>query len=409
MLLLPACSDWLQPGFGPTHTNYNSLEKRLTVDNVDDLEEIWSDSSSLTSLLVSGDLAYGNWQAGTSLGVRALDLDTGATAWNRTLAANQLAGYSQPVAFVGDELWRSYVPDAPRMDMTALDPETGDVIRTETTSFLASPPVTLGDQVVWVEFPFPDPSAPATLRVLDRATRATVWTYTFPVTSGGDNGTPIPTLRDGRIYVANGTLLYGFDATGCGAPTCEPLWVLSYGAVGTPTAGGSGRVFVVYSHIASNHGATWHESRLIAVDGATGAEEWSVPYAGRESGFSLQNGGITGVAVAGDVAYVLGYREMAPDPTETTLTAFRIGGGCTGSTCALWSADVAGSAIAVAGGVVYVGTQDAVVAYPAAGCGAATCAEVAELPVTGGASGLIVARGKVLVSTAEGITAFGLP
>lgn len=72
-------------------------------------------------------------------------------------------------------------------------------------------------------------------------------------------------------------------------------------------------------------------------------------------------------------------------------------------------------AVAVAGDVVLVAGrlasgETALQAYPAAGCGAATCVPLVDVEVTGTFSGgLAVARGQVYVSTSTGLHAFGLP
>jgi hypothetical protein len=72
----------------------------------------------------------------------------------------------------------------------------------------------------------------------------------------------------------------------------------------------------------------------------------------------------------------------------------------------------------VGGDVVYVGVDGAVLAFPRDGCGAATCAPLARLPVPGSTRSLAIAQGHLVVASARAdqpyaatatVTAFALP
>lgn len=56
----------------------------------------------------------------------------------------------------------------------------------------------------------------------------------------------------------------------------------------------------------------------------------------------------------------------------------------------------------MAGGVVYVPDADGLHAFPAGGCGAATCTEIAAIPLSGVASHVVVASGRVYAVTSDG-------
>jgi hypothetical protein len=55
----------------------------------------------------------------------------------------------------------------------------------------------------------------------------------------------------------------------------------------------------------------------------------------------------------------------------------------------------------VAGGVVYLPDAVGVHAFPAGGCGAATCAEIANIPVAGTPRSVTVSDGRLYVLTAD--------
>jgi outer membrane protein assembly factor BamB len=195
-----------------------------------------------------------------------------------------------------------------------------------------------------------------------------VWT----AATGGPVGSS-PAVVGGVVYVgSNDGKLYAFDAAGgattcTGTPTtCTPLWTATTGGpVGSSPAVVGGVVYV-----GSNDG------KLYAFDAAGGATTctgtpkvctplWTAATA--DAVFSSP-------AVVGGVVYV--------GSNDGKLYAFDAAGGattCTGTpkVCTpLWTATTAGvvaSSPAVAGGVVYVGSNDGkLYAFDAAG-GAATC------------------------------------
>src|SRR5215831_14538129 len=86
-VLLSGC--WLQPGWGPTRQNFNSLENTLTSANVATLAPAWSSGTALRSEpLASSAAVYtaqvdGDKSSGFALHVEATDRNSGARLWRR--------------------------------------------------------------------------------------------------------------------------------------------------------------------------------------------------------------------------------------------------------------------------------------------------------------------------------------
>jgi hypothetical protein len=83
---------------------------------------------------------------------------------------------------------------------------------------------------------------------------------------------------------------------------------------------------------------------------------------------------------------------------------------------AIGESDAQWTEAVVAGDLVYVGssehwesTSSMLQVFSANGCGQATCDPILSLPVDGLVKDIIVANGKVFVSTTTGVYAFGLP
>jgi hypothetical protein len=139
---------------------------------------------------------------------------------------------------------------------------------------------------------------------------------------------------------------------------------------------------------------------LSVLDPSTGAVQWTGALGGPASGPA---------AVTADVIYV---------PTsDGRLVAFAAAG-CGAATCPkLWETPLGAPgaspdvAPVVAGELVYAGTAGGTVIVAAAGgCGADTCAPLTTLQVGGPVNGLVVDGGRVLVGTSTArLVAFGLP
>jgi PQQ-like domain len=173
---------------------------------------------------------------------------------------------------------------------------------------------------------------------------APMWTTTGVPVSLGNTGTP--TVANGVIYIADGSTLYAFDATGSSGcsgtlKTCAPLWT---GAMSGPSS-----------------------TAAVVADGTV--------YAGTESGLDA-----------------FGAAGTTNCSTTTTL-----------KTCApLWTAPVVADALAVADGVVYAATNgalDAVDATAPADCpGTGTTRTCTLAPLWTSANSTYVYTGSLTVA-----------
>jgi outer membrane protein assembly factor BamB len=327
------------------------------------------------------------WPAG-SVGVRAVDLASGDLSWETPLATGLGSPDGTDVAFSGSELLLAHRNASAGFDLARLDAATGDVVASEPMGSTWWPFVTAEGRVGHV---YADDSQDDTLTLVVRDhVLGTLWTYDFPPPSapppGGEAAysTPTPTMADGKVYIAVGAALQAFDAAGCGASQCAPLWTSRLlGSNQPPIAGADGRVFIVSARSYEYRGGRYHTANLDVLDGTSGSPLWSATYRG---GNVISNGGISDVAVAGDTVYVSGYRDLPPDGREHTLTAYAAAG-CEGDPCALWTAQAPEGVLAVAGGVVYLGDREFeagdVRAFAAEGCGATTCVPLTSVAVPG--------------------------
>src|SRR5262249_13326211 len=143
-----------------------------------------------------------------------------------------------------------------------------------------------------------------------------------------------------------------------------------------PVAEATGSVFVLSG------------SELVALDRTTGGDAWRAELGTGATG--------TGIAVADGTVYV-----TAVDSSGTTGTLLALpAAGCGAATCApAWTTAPggAGGSPVVAGGVVYSSTPTAVVAVAAAGCGGSTCDPLISVPQPA-AGRLAVSDGRVYVA-----------
>ena len=375
-LALSGC--WAQVGFGAEQQRHNPFERGITADNVAGLTERWAvdfAGSGVSEPMVSGGRVYvGN--AGSNprtYEAVALDAGSGEVAWRRNLMpATDGVAITNPLAFSGPDLWTSHL-SAHGTTLVRLDPDDGAVLATE-DAFVYGPVVTSGDVFAYVTVA---PSfSERHLVVRDRATYATLWTREFTVADQLEFA-----MANGRVYVTNGPDLMAFDAAGCGAATCDPLWqvTLTEGQpLGNLAVGPGDRVVVTtpYHTVYDRHGFPIPVgSNVIARDGATGAPLWTASVTAVASG----------IAVTDEAVYVPTRQIPADAPGEPVrgshgLTAFSLADGAT-----LWAAttDATPAEPLSAGGVVYTGVGNTLLAYAAGGCGAATCPALATFPGAG--------------------------
>lgn len=380
--LLPGC--WLQVGFDAGHTRHNDAEDVLTVDTAGSLAQAWTVAlgSGAAEPMIRGDRAFvttGGFDAATGesfVGARAYDTTTGAEAWRRTFI--------------------NFCCAAPSIDYPT--------------------PVFIDNQM-WAGYfllyssirPVGGFGAPVRLDPVNGAQlgREENITVTPPVEADGHivqqtMGTDlVPELdvRDARTRAAQWQAQLPRPSTP--APFTGPPPVVVDGrivathaaqVVGYPLAGcGSGVCPAAWQRddlgaptaLAAQPGRgevlVTAGDQLLALSPTTGTTLWSAPLGAASSG----------LAIAGDTVFV---------GAAATLSAFPAGG-CGAATCEpAWTAALGTSATAAptaAGGAVYVGGTGAVEVFPAEGCGAATCPSLATVPVAGPVRHVVVADGRL--------------
>ncbi|HEU0031420.1 MAG TPA: PQQ-binding-like beta-propeller repeat protein [Kofleriaceae bacterium] len=187
---------WPQLGFGPAHTSANPNETLLDVTNVAGLQLAWASTTGLRpgGVSVASGRAYVGSENNT---LYAFDAVTGRRVW-RAFAGNDI--FDTPAAAYGHVY----------------------VISNDGWLYAAASRTGV---VEW---------------------KADVHPYaTAPI----DTARFSPTVYNGMIYVAIGSRLFAFSASGCGAATCQPAWYadlpIIVGSWQTAPAIGKGNVYVV--------------------------------------------------------------------------------------------------------------------------------------------------------------------
>lgn len=401
-LALAAC-DWGQPGFGPDRSSYNAFESAIGVDNVADLDELWSaplvPASSSAEVLRVGGRVFAVANAGSAIDgstLAALDAKTGEELWSKAYPGMGDPAY--PTTNVTITTWKDRVIVARAFgtsagELTALDMATGDVVWTVTSGARAyAEPVVAGD-TIYVGSTEVLSAFTSRVSTFDAATGAPGWGHDF-----GRILRPRVAVSAGRAYVTAGDTLEVYDAagvTGCTGSECQPLWTASItqGQTGTgtrPAVAGA----VVY--VGASGGAL-HAFAAHGCARPTCAPLWTGPAGGQLSTS-------TGPAVAGDSVYVT--------TVESEVVAFAAGG-CGEALCASTWRGIAGigpnyGGPSVANGLVYTTGADEVRAFPTTCSGG--CAPAWEQQLAGEAdSSPIISGGRVYVASAGGVQAFGLP
>jgi len=378
--LLSACDVWEQAGRLPDASRFNPEEVGITPSNVASLSAAWSAdvTGSFSEPLLSGDRLYTTVVSGGRGSVRAYDVATGAVVWEQPVPAPATPGTPGPVVKVAGELWVSYSGAQGSLCsgvLSRLDPATGNVLATETTGpAIYGPVVASGSTAAFVQRGCTlIPDFRPQLVVRDLLDPAGTWTFLLP-----DRSQPTPpSISHDKIYVAADNQLYAFDAAGCGAATCVPLWTTSLDLDGVeilssgerPVVGPDGTVYV---------GGLTHsvETLVEAFDGETGAHLWHTDrHPGPGPGWQY-------LALAHDQLYVSDQRQGTPSSAVEVFAA----GGCGQPVCApAWSAAIDGlpvGGLTIGGDVLYVGLLNStgrLLAFDAHGCGAPTCARIADV------------------------------
>ncbi len=380
---------WPQPAAGPSRQRSNGLETSLTTANVASLAPVWS--ANLGSPvggepIVSGTRVFARTMAAvlgpSSSHVVSLDAASGATLWDHDFSPSSgFPDQYNPVTLAGDTLLVGEDTGIFRLDFW-----TGGTVGIVNAAGNVSAALTVGDGLL-VTSTTDAFFSTEQLEVYDAETLTLEWTAN--ISTNFQNIVAIA-VGGGRIFVGTGTSLRAFDAAGCGAASCSPLWTVDFtsnqGPLLEPMIVGD-TVFAAATLPVPNAPGT---GVLVALAADTGAERWR----------AQTSPNTPGAASAGGVVYANG---------PNGILAFAAGG-CGAATCApLWSGDVGEAPSAppvVAGGIVYIGKSGAVVAFDAAGCGAVACPPLVSVPLPGSSPrGLSVASGKLFVSAGSTVTA----
>ena len=415
---------WQQTGANAGQTRNNPLENQLAAANVDQLALQWSTSAPgrLSEPVTDALRAYVTHTVSGNSSVRAYELATGSLVWERALP-NTGAKFevTPPVEFSGQDLLVSHParpPVTPCADLRRLDPSSGDTIDVRSTLLVTSATVTSGSIVAHTDASVCDPVflQGHRLVVRDQATLEILWTAKLDVLSN-----VAPTIADGRIYVNQAGNILAFDAAGCGAPVCQPVWTNTGDGfpVNDPVVAAHGQVYLRRSfRVEVPPNGVYEHARLEVLDAKDGTVLWQAPYsAGTDNGDA---GGVDEIAATEDTIYVVaGRNQGAGTPYQRVLDAYPASG-CGQAECTPeWSAPLDGSLpflrLMIGGDVLYTTDGATLVALAADGCGAATCRPLASVPVAVGVvQHMVISGGRVLVvgQEADGsqtLAAFGVP
>ncbi|HEV7757350.1 MAG TPA: PQQ-binding-like beta-propeller repeat protein [Acidimicrobiales bacterium] len=374
-MLLAGC--WPAAGQGPDRQAHNPFESQITPATVATLEPAWTASlgdGAAAAPVVSGP----NVVVGDGVTVYGIEAATGTQLWTRTTEWPGIAGLLVGVAAGGRVLvtegttggggtWYTDWVDA----STGVSVESirGGIVDSARGSWILqrNPGAVIAGE--WDGF-----------QVTDLATGARGGTaylgssYRFPMTLGTE-----------RAYHANEATIAAYTAReDCGPTESCLVWATSLaGQVTGPPVLASDESTV---YVGSSAGS------LYALDAGDGDVLWTAELGGAPTAEPALADGTLFVPTAGS----------GGDRLVAVAAA-----GCGSPTCpASWTAPVGGRGRqpAVAGGVVFVGTDGGTVdAVVAAGCGAATCPAVWSADVGAAVTGApVVTGGRLFVGTGDG-------
>src|SRR6266487_444329 len=227
--------------------------------------------------------------------------------------------------------------------------------------------------------------------------------WTAPMGTGSS-----PAVANGVVYVG-WDKLYAFSATGCGHPSCSPLWTAPMGAGSSPAVA-NGVVYTdsdkLYAFSASGCGHPSCSPLWTSISLSGSPRAWG-----------------SSPAVANGAVYVSAVDVVRP--LDGKLYAFSASG-CGHPSCSpLWtspagsaSASIGDMAIVVANGVIYANTvilPPDLYAFSASGCGHPSCSPLwtSHLPSGIGFGGPlespVIANGVVYVTKSDQVFTFYLP
>ena len=409
LLVVATGCDWAQLGFDAAHTGSQPFERTIGPGNVAQLTESWSAQTAGRQTPISPAVVGGIVYMVATGFVYAVDARTGVRLWKAPVSgfAPSSPTVSGGVVFVaGDRLQVFAAGGCGARTCAAL--WTSDLFPPlpgpqPLPRVSGSPAVSGG--VVYVDaiklFAYDASGCGA-------PTCAPLWTSpsNSPARALGT-----PAVANGIVYTTHGGVS-AFTASGCGAAECAPLWTATVD--GYPSSGPAVADGVVYVPTdTGNYTGTITAFRVADCSAARCAPLWKAPTFGHSNSFVGLTPDNVSAAIAGGVVYVAANGSTWGD---ATFYAFRAAG-CGTPTCSpLWTAQAPGSALSsptVANGVVYLGTGyvaqgrgeasprflGALAAFKAAGCGALTCAPLWKSADTTVESSAAIVNGAVYVAT----------
>jgi outer membrane protein assembly factor BamB len=399
-LLLSGC--WAQVGFGPERQRSNPNEQSLTADNVSSLQQAWFvDLATDDEPIVSDGRVFVGHGTPSTYAVRALDVATGATAWDYDDIGGAAPGFTvdaPPVSVASGQVWASYEAGNPALNRCGgvqlrIDPVDGSAARQP--GRVGYPPVEADGALAQVVTEITtSPNCGGESRMLHVTPRSgPAWTY--PIDDERPAGLPVITGQ--QVIFSVGADVLAFPLDGCGAATCAPTWTADLDGPNEQARAieqlvvGSGKVFAVTSDPES------HRAVLIALN-LDGTLAWNAEVGGSDGRLAL----------AGDRLFLV---NTGTGGLLNTLQAFPASGCAGGQGCTpVWTAEIGvaslGEGPVVAGGVVYVGRSGSVVAYPVDGCGSELCSPITFFDVGGDPQGMSVSDGRLFVTTGSRLVAF---
>jgi outer membrane protein assembly factor BamB len=300
-------TNWAMLRFSAAGTGYNPYENVVNATNVGNLVQAWSEPSSQLSFEPASPPAEYNGvlYAGFGLGeLQAYNPATGAVLWRGASIGSSGSAHTPAVA----------------NNVAYIASSDGNFYAYTTKTASASCSGT----------------APKTCQPL----------WTAAIGGAGSNDQSAAVVSGGLVYVAAGYNLYAFKAGGCGAATCNPVWVSAGSALdgmSTPAVSG-GAIYVEGVSGLYAYSATVSSANCSGTAPATCTPLW---IGNAQPDTALHD---TAPAVAGGVAYL---------SNSFGLYAFSAGG-CSSANCnPLWSFSKTGlSSPAVANGKVYVNASN---------------------------------------------------
>jgi PQQ-like domain len=410
LLLVAVQGCWLQSGFGAGRSGSNPLEGTVTAATVAQLDVAWTApvGGEPTSTVVWRDTAY----VRTPGAVTALATSSGEPRWS----APTLGG-SAPPAIASNRLW---VPTSgAACALVSVDLAGGSRLGSDSyggpaltgggqfSSCGASSALAVGSKVIvtWTYLgASPAPGCPegafafgAGVAALDHAAVADGWSLGGLTTGCGTPPLPLP-LVPFTSLASDGRLVFVPQGRGLAAYPVADCGRTTFACRETWTRALGAEVGAVVSLDNGDLAVSTADGRMHVLDAATGQDEWSA---------ALSGGLAARVAASSTTIF-------AP-LADGTLAAYPAAG-CGQATCdPAWTAATGAPASdqpSVGADVVYVGGTDGIVtALAAAGCGVVTCAPLWTDSVGSRVVGSpVISDGTLYVGGDGGtVTAFALP